>query len=73
MQQKAYGESRKTTRYIPTLIVCNLYTNISELGSVSNGGFGSYFSTNPTSKNPLNNHTSYLVEAGFLRKPTTTK
>ena len=29
-----------------------------------------YFSTNPTFKIPLENLTSYLVEAGFLVKPT---
>ena len=30
--------------------------------------FRLYFSTNPTFKNPLQNHSSYLVEAVFLRK-----
>ena len=32
--------------------------------------FRPYFSTNPTFKIPLKNPASYLVEAGFLEKPT---
>ena len=50
---------------IPVIDDFRFGKTVNEPKTLGTTGVRSYFSTNPTFKNPLKNPTSYLVKAGF--------